>query len=180
MGTDRITLNGSIVKPSALMGGVVDLLESNRLARLCPWEALIERASSLEDTTRPSEETDLLYKWDNGNASLVSHPVDDTRRTGQPRVHRGPIGGANILLKDPHLRDQLRKDCGIIAVEMEGSGVADAAWNTGKSYLVIRGICDYCDPKKNDIWQGYAAVAAAAYARAVISSISLDSYKSEQ
>ena len=77
------------------------------------------------------------------------------------------------------LRDQLARDCGVIAVEMEGSGVADAAWTAGQQYLVIRGICDYCDDKKNDLWQGYAALASAAYARALISSISLTSYKTE-
>ena len=31
--------------------------------------------------------------------------------------------------------------------------------------MVIRGISDYCDSHKNDKWQGYAAVSAAAYAR---------------
>jgi nucleoside phosphorylase len=30
--------------------------------------------------------------------------------------------------------------------------------------LAIRGICDYCDSHKNKLWQGYAALAAAAYA----------------
>ena len=31
--------------------------------------------------------------------------------------------------------------------------------------LVIRGICDYSDSHKNKEWQGYAAMAAAAYAK---------------
>jgi hypothetical protein len=31
--------------------------------------------------------------------------------------------------------------------------------------LVIRGICDYSDSHKNKDWQGYAAMAAAAYAK---------------
>jgi hypothetical protein len=31
--------------------------------------------------------------------------------------------------------------------------------------LVIRGICDYSDTHKNKEWQGYAAMAAAAYAK---------------
>ncbi|KXJ88858.1 hypothetical protein Micbo1qcDRAFT_166307 [Microdochium bolleyi] len=30
--------------------------------------------------------------------------------------------------------------------------------------LVIRGICDYADNRKNDDWQNYAAATAAAYA----------------
>ena len=59
---------------------------------------------------------------------------------------------------------------------MEGSGIADATWTAGQHYLVVRGICDYCDEMKDDQWQGYAALAAAAYARAIISRISLASY----
>lgn len=35
--------------------------------------------------------------------------------------------------------------------------------------LVIRGICDYCDSHKNKRWQGYAALTAAAYAKALLS-----------
>jgi nucleoside phosphorylase len=31
--------------------------------------------------------------------------------------------------------------------------------------LVIRGICDYSDSHKNKVWQGYAAMTAAAYAK---------------
>jgi hypothetical protein len=37
--------------------------------------------------------------------------------------------------------------------------------------LVVRGICDYADSHKNDRWQAYAAGAAAAYAKEVLSVI---------
>jgi hypothetical protein len=58
------------------------------------------------------------------------------------------------------------------AIEMEGSGVADASWEAGCPYLIIRGICDYCDQNKNDEWQNYAAVVAAAYTRTLLESLS--------
>jgi len=54
---------------------------------------------------------------------------------------------------------------------MEASGIADATWTHKIGYLVIRGICDYCDSHKNDDWQQYAAVVAAAYTRALIESM---------
>ncbi|KAF3283914.1 hypothetical protein TWF970_001081 [Orbilia oligospora] len=38
--------------------------------------------------------------------------------------------------------------------------------------LVIRGICDYSDSHKNKKWQGYAAMAAAAYAKDLLARIS--------
>ncbi len=53
----------------------------------------------------------------------------------------------------------------------EASGIADATWNHEVGYLVVRGICDYCDSHKNDEWQQYAAVVAAAYTRALIESM---------
>ena len=57
---------------------------------------------------------------------------------------------------------------------MEGSGIADATWTSGASYIVIRGICDYCDGRKNDLWQGYASVVAAAYARALLAALPVE------
>jgi hypothetical protein len=37
--------------------------------------------------------------------------------------------------------------------------------------LVIRGVCDYADSHKNDVWHGYAAATAAAYAKEFLSII---------
>ena len=34
--------------------------------------------------------------------------------------------------------------------------------------IVIRGVCDYADSHKNDIWQKYAATAAVAYAKELL------------
>jgi hypothetical protein len=73
-----------------------------------------------------------------------------------------------VLLKDPVWRDRLRDAHGVKAVEMEASGIADATWVHGVGYLVVRGICDYCDKNKNDDWHMYAAVVAAAYVRALL------------
>jgi hypothetical protein len=35
--------------------------------------------------------------------------------------------------------------------------------------IVIRGICDYADAHKNDVWQKYAATTAAAFAKELLS-----------
>ncbi|KAL2799685.1 hypothetical protein BJX66DRAFT_292436, partial [Aspergillus keveii] len=37
--------------------------------------------------------------------------------------------------------------------------------------LVIRGICDYSDSHKSKIWQEYAAAAAAAYAKLLLTQV---------
>lgn len=104
-------------------------------------------------------------------AQFITHPRDRKRRAGQPRVFIGPIASANTLLKDARLRDELRDRFHVKAFEMEGAGVADATWDMGASYLVIRGICDYGDANKADTWQEYAAVAAAGYMRALLQSL---------
>ena len=36
---------------------------------------------------------------------------------------------------------------------------------------VIRGVCDYADPRKNDAWHYYAAATAAAYAKGLLTII---------
>jgi nucleoside phosphorylase len=92
----------------------------------------------------------------------------------RPSVFCETIGSANTVLKDDQFRDKLFSEDGffsehrIYAVEMEGSGIADAATMQGLNFIVIRGICDYCDSEKNDEWHGYATAVASAYTKAVI------------
>ncbi|KAH7309523.1 ankyrin repeat protein [Stachybotrys elegans] len=75
-------------------------------------------------------------------------------------VHRGNIASGELVLKNAGLRDLLAHQHRVLCFEMEAAGVlADFPC------LVIRGISDYCDSHKNDRWHGYAAAAAAAYAR---------------
>jgi nucleoside phosphorylase/tetratricopeptide (TPR) repeat protein len=128
--------------PSARLLRAVGELEVAALEGQRPWLALIKRARKLKGSARPEK--------------------------GQPRVLKGPIASANVLLKDADRRDALRDTFKVKAVEMEASGVADAAWEHTVGYLVVRGICDHCDAHKGDAWQMYAAVVAAAYARAVL------------
>jgi nucleoside phosphorylase len=158
---EKSTMRGAAPLPSARLLSAVDKLEADRIQGKRPWENYINYGEKLEHGSRPPDDTDPLKNL----------PADSTRRAGMPKVHYGAIGSANTLLKDPTQRDILRKTFKIIAVEMEGSGIADATWVAQAGYLLIRGICDYCDIEKDDLWQGYAAVVAAAYARSLIESL---------
>ena len=80
----------------------------------------------------------------------------------------GAIGAANSLPKNAKQRDHLRNKFGIRAIEMESSGISDAADEYDLAYFVIRGTCDYCDEYKNDEWHKYAAAIAAACFRALL------------
>jgi nucleoside phosphorylase len=85
------------------------------------------------------------------------------RRNTQPRIHYGTIGSGNVVIKDGTTREQLRKELGVLCVEMEAAGLMDEF-----SCLVIRGICDYADSHKNKRWQPYAAATAAAYMKELL------------
>ncbi|KAL5343898.1 hypothetical protein BJX70DRAFT_393317 [Aspergillus crustosus] len=80
--------------------------------------------------------------------------------SAQPFIHYGLIASGDQVVKHGGLRDRLRKELDVLCFEMEAAGIMDSF-----PCLVIRGISDYADSHKNDIWQGYAAATAAAYAR---------------
>jgi nucleoside phosphorylase len=90
----------------------------------------------------------------------ISRPA---RSHKEPRIHYGTIGSANLVVKDPVVRDELKRDMNILCVEMEAAGLMD-----NFPCLVIRGICDYADSHKNKQWQPYAAAVASAYMKELL------------
>lgn len=82
-------------------------------------------------------------------------------------VHYGTIASGNQVIKDGVTRDRLSSELGgVLCFEMEAAGLMNSF-----PCLVIRGICDYADSHKNKRWQPYAAAAAAACAKEVLSAI---------
>ena len=81
----------------------------------------------------------------------------------EPVVHYGLIASADQLMKDAITRNRLTKEHDVLCFEMEAAGLMNDF-----PCVVIRGICDYSDSHKNDIWQGYAAVTAASYAKELL------------
>ncbi|KAF2721065.1 purine and uridine phosphorylase, partial [Polychaeton citri CBS 116435] len=87
-------------------------------------------------------------------------------------VHRGTIATGEKVMRNGCERDQLAKEHGILCFEMEAAGALDDF-----PCLVVRGISDYSDSHKNDKWHGYAAAAAAAYARELFRHMPIDEVK---
>lgn len=77
-----------------------------------------------------------------------------------PVIHYGLIASGNQVMKDAQIRDKFARERGVLCFETEAAGLVN-----NLPCLVIRGICDYSDSHKNDKWQGYAAMMAAAYAK---------------
>jgi nucleoside phosphorylase len=90
----------------------------------------------------------------------ISRPA---RPYHEPRIHYGTIGSANVVVKNPVVRDELKRDMSILCVETEAAGLMD-----NFPCLVIRGICDYADSHKNKRWQPYAAAVASAYMKELL------------
>ena len=88
------------------------------------------------------------------------------RETQNPIVHYGLVASGNRLMCHGATRDKLAHEQGVLCFEIEVAGLMGAA-----QCLVIRGICDYADSHSSKLWHAYAAAAAAAYAKEVLSFI---------
>ncbi|KAL7821006.1 WD40 repeat-like protein [Trichoderma gracile] len=143
-------------------------------------DVLLKRQILVPEFGRPDPSSDRLFRSD------VVHPpvagscaqlcLDDpwklvcrherTAAESNPAVHYGIIASANQVMKDAMIRDKLVEQKNVLCFEMEAAGLMNHF-----PCLVIRGICDYSDSHKSKEWQGYAAMAAAAYAKALLQKI---------
>ena len=162
---EGVTCRSEPSLPSALLLEALNAINVKEYDDIYEWKAYIDKYA-VKRFRKPSCE-DILH---DENGQIISHPNDELR-DGYPRVFYGKIASANTLLKSYQKRQRLKKEFGVYAVEMEASGIADATWEMGTGYIVVRGICDYCDEYKNDDWQEYAALVAASYARDLIENL---------
>ncbi|KAK1961506.1 purine and uridine phosphorylase [Colletotrichum sublineola] len=168
--------------PQALLTAVAKF-EVDYMMEGSELNAKVERALSqwkrLRKThSRPSSSTDPLYRSD------FVHPSDSSAACSQecsanisnmvsrdergedednPAIHYGLIASANQVMKNAETRAKLSRERGVLCFEMEAAGLMNHF-----PCLVVRGICDYSDSHKNKEWQGYAAMAAAAYAKDLV------------
>lgn len=99
--------------------------------------------------------------------ALVTDESYDQRINVRPSIHFGLYASGDKVMKSGEEREIIAKEEGVIAFEMEGSGV----WEVfpGRC-LVIKAVCDYADSHKNKRWQSYAAASAAACTKAFLES----------
>ena len=146
-------------------------LEGHRIADTV--NHMICNNAGLKNYQHPDPASDVLYQSSFLHADSdrlcvevckTDRIVQRSVRDSDPVVHYGLIASADQLMKDAHVRDRLAQTEGVLCFEMEAAGLMDSV-----RCLVIRGICDYSDTHKNDLWQGYAAATAAAYAKELLS-----------
>jgi nucleoside phosphorylase len=136
---------------------------------------------ALSEYKRPSPEMDILFKSDYDHcidqATCQScdrqKAVSRQKRSAldRPFIHYGIIASGDRVMKNARERDMISKSSeGAICFEMEAAGLMNDF-----RCIVIRGISDYADSHKNDIWHPYAAAAAAALAKELLSYLEVSS-----
>jgi nucleoside phosphorylase len=152
--------------PEVLLTGVSALKARQWMGK----SQIQEHLSSLA-TNNPSFAHPLL-KHDERNAmnticemSTQARSELSYRDMQDPAIHFGLIASGNQVIKDATTRDRLRQELGdVLCFEMEAAGLMN-----NFPCLVIRGISDYADYQKNDMWQPYASATAAAFAKELLS-----------
>lgn len=165
-------LTGPSRPPPRVLTTAVSALRSDPDLRSDPLGPYLRNiAERLPEYSHPGRELDVLsqvacttcrsQKVCPGGCSHVRQR--GPRATVEPAIHYGPVASGNRVVKDAAFRDRLAREYGVLCFEMEAAGVVNTV-----PCLVIRGICDYCDVQKNDVWQEYAAATAAAYAKLLL------------
>lgn len=102
--------------------------------------------------------------------AVVADESNGKKKNIGPSIHFGLYASGDKVMKSGEEREIIAKEEGVIAFEMEGSGVWEAF--PGRC-LVIKAVCDYADSHKNKRWQSYAAASAAACTKALLESWSV-------
>jgi nucleoside phosphorylase len=119
--------------------------------------------NNLKDIQATRTFLELIYKESPSSVNRPHHQLS---------AHIGPMASGSVVLEDPDtvaiIKSQQRN---ILAIEMEGYGVmagAELSVSDKPKVLIIKSICDFADPEKNDNWQEYAAYTSARYAYELI------------
>ncbi|KAI1831011.1 hypothetical protein DTO006G1_7922 [Penicillium roqueforti] len=133
-------------------------------------KAIARTARTRKNFDRPQQ--DRLFKLEHVHLTTartcdgclaVWEETRSERETRDPQSHYGIIASGNAVIKDGYTREKLRLNTGALCFEMEAAGLM-----MDFPCIVVRGICDYADTHKNKEWQGYAALAAASYAKELL------------
>ncbi|PTB37467.1 hypothetical protein M441DRAFT_149409 [Trichoderma asperellum CBS 433.97] len=169
---NHFRLTGSLQRPPRVLMRAISAMEANLeppAGRLNKNLCII--ADRFPEYKYPGQDLDITYQA--ACASCVLHQAclgscshirqRVPRTTTTPMIHYGLVASGNRVIKNLTVRNQVAQEHGILCFEMEAAGVMNTV-----DCLVIRGISDYCDAQKNDIWQEYAAATAAAYAKLLL------------
>lgn len=163
--------------PPQILLSAVSTVRANGILGQSGLSKHISRLESFDNFQRRKAGPDVLFEpsYDHPNNLSTCNRCNvnkqcsrEQRKTGlEVVVHYGTIASGNQVIKNATERDRLSKALGgVYCFEMEAAGLMNSF-----PCLVIRGVCDYADSHKNELWQPYAAGTAAAYAKELLSAI---------
>ncbi|CAD0087219.1 unnamed protein product [Aureobasidium mustum] len=175
---------GTLGSPSSLLLQAIGLLQArDELGELNLSQDISEilaHARNADLYEFPGRHRDLLFSADYAharpgeNCSSCDHTNLIFRRDRDDQdivVHYGLIAGSNSSAKvqDANLRDQIGTELDAICFYNKASRLMDTL-----PCLVIRGVADYADTHESAEWQPYAALAASAYTKQLLSGVDMD------
>ncbi|KAL6895023.1 hypothetical protein GGI43DRAFT_411674 [Trichoderma evansii] len=177
---DNFRRTGSLQRPPRVLTAAINSLKAHpELLTGRLRDSLCKIIDCWPEYKHPGQELDVpsqvtcvscaSWQWLLGSCSHIRQRVP--RTTTLPTIHYGIIASGNRVIKDVKFRNRVARDHDILCFEMEAAGVVNTI-----DCLVIRGISDYCDAQKNDIWQEYAAATAAAYAKLLLGFVTKKDY----
>lgn len=147
-------------------------------SKMVGGSALIENEKRQDQFARPDKDCLFQASYDHESKSSDCSKCDPNqlvprtiRESKTPVIHYGLSASGNQVMKSAIARDAIARELNILCFEMEAAGLMDQL-----PCLIIRGICDYCDSHKHKQWQGYAALTAAIYTRALLGIVPLYVY----
>ncbi|KAF1811528.1 purine and uridine phosphorylase [Eremomyces bilateralis CBS 781.70] len=166
---------GFLNSPPVFLLGAVNRLRANQIRRKTKLSEHVSKFRRLTEFTREAAGQDVLFEaaYNHEEGPTCKSCSQDKKVDRQPRsnedlvIYYGTIASGNQVIKNAAERDTVSKEFGgVLCFEMEAAGLMNSF-----PCLVIRGICDYADSHKNKKWQPYAAGAAAACAKELLSVI---------
>ncbi|EEY18815.1 pfs domain-containing protein [Verticillium alfalfae VaMs.102] len=174
---ERFEFRGHLNKPPCLLQTVIGNLEARyqqhghnldkaaaaaaqRLARGAHYRQPPKTTDRLflSTCTHPSRSNQSCSQVCDTHAGVLQRR-DRDQADGRFMVHYGLVASGSRLVRDAAFRDNLVGTHDVLCFEMQAAGLMNAL-----PCLVVRGISNYSDTHKNDEWQGFAAMMAAAYA----------------
>jgi len=172
----QFELVGTTQNPDWRLTNALGVLVSDHKLRRTKFNDHLARLQEFNEFIHPGLEHDRLFEA--GHCHIGDHgsncnDCDQNKLVRRPQrtedknkliFHRGRIATGNSVIQDGELRDRISARCdGVLCVEMEAAGVG-----ANRKCLVIRGISDYADSHKDDVWKSYAAGNAAAFTRELL------------
>ncbi|BAZ15352.1 hypothetical protein NIES4071_72240 [Calothrix sp. NIES-4071] len=166
-----VGIAGGVPKDGRYLGDIIvgEQILYYELGKQIQLERNIPQTQRRNEVYRPAK--DLLDAAKSLNPQNWVFSIKAQRPDGStgrviPKVHFGVVASGDKVIADSSFREELQSDWSqLVGVEMESAGAASAAYESNfmQGIFLVKGMCDWADGSKNDVWQEYAAESSACF-----------------